>query len=61
MLSIKESTIELIKKLPEDCSMEDIQYELYVKSKIEAGLKDIDEGHLLSEEDMDKEINRWLH
>ena len=33
MLSIKESSIELLKTLPEDCTIEDIQYELYAKSK----------------------------
>jgi hypothetical protein len=31
-----------IKQLPDDCSLEDIQYELYAKAKIEAGLEDIE-------------------
>ncbi|MDC7219791.1 MAG: hypothetical protein PQJ59_07615 [Spirochaetales bacterium] len=60
MISIKESSIELIKQLPDDCSLEDIQYELYAKSKIESGLKTINEGKILSEEEMDDEITSWL-
>ena len=60
MLSIKESSIDLIKSLPEDCSLEDIQYELYVKSKIESGLKDIENDNVISEKEMDNEITSWL-
>ncbi len=46
--------------MPENCSTEDIQYELYAKSKIEAGLEDIKNGKTISEQDMDKEIDTWL-
>jgi predicted transcriptional regulator len=60
MLSIKQSSLELINQLPEDCSLEDIQYELYAKAKIEAGLEDIESGNIISEEQMEKEINSWL-
>ncbi len=59
MSSIKENAIEMIKNLPENCTLEDIQYELYVKQKIEKGLADIDRGDVLSEEEADNEINSW--
>ena len=59
MQSIKEAAIELIKKMPENCSIEDIQYELYVKSKIESGLNDIKNGTIISEAEMDKEMSSW--
>jgi predicted transcriptional regulator len=60
MINVKESSIELIKQLPDDCSLEDIQYELYAKAKIQTGLEAIEFGNNLSEEEMDKEINTWL-
>lgn len=60
MQNIKQSAIDLIRKMPENCSIEDIQYELYAKSKIEAGLEDINNGKTISEQDMDKEIDTWL-
>ncbi len=59
MLSIQESAIELIKKLPKNCTLEDIQYELYAKKKIAAGLEDIKNGNTISEEEMDNEIRSW--
>jgi len=59
MSTIKEVAIDLIKKLPDNCTFEDIQYELYAKQKMEKGLKDIVEGNLLTEEEMDAEIKSW--
>ncbi len=59
MLSIQESAIEIIKNLPENCTLEDIQYKLYAKKKITAGLEDIKSGNTISEEEMDNEIRSW--
>ena len=59
MIKIKESAIKLIKNLPDNCTLEDIQYEIYVKQKIENGLRDIEKGNLLTEEEFDKEIKTW--
>ena len=59
MLSIKESSIEMIKNLPSNCTLEDIQYELYVKQKIDNGLEDIRNDNVLSEKEMDNEIRSW--
>jgi len=59
MLSIKESTVELIKNLPVNCTLEDIQYELYAKQKIDNGLEDINKGYILTEKEMDNEIRSW--
>jgi predicted transcriptional regulator len=59
MPTMKEIALNLIKNLPDNCTFEDIQYELYAKEKIEKGLKDIDEGNVLTEEEMDAEIQSW--
>ncbi len=59
MLSIRESSVEMIKKLPANCTLENIQYELYVKQKIENGLEDIRKDNTLSEKEMDTEIQSW--
>jgi predicted transcriptional regulator len=59
MLSVRESTIEMIKNLPSNCTLEDIQYELDVKQKIQNGLEDIKSGNIISEKEMDNEIRSW--
>jgi predicted transcriptional regulator len=41
-------------------SFEDIQYHIYVREKIERGLKDIEEGRLLSQEEVEQRMSKWL-
>lgn len=60
MAHVKEQVIELIKSLPEDSTLEDIHYHLYVREKVEHGLKAIDEGRLVSQEDAEKRVEGWL-
>jgi hypothetical protein len=59
MSNLKTLTIDLIRKLPDNCTLEDIQYELYFKAKVEKGLTDIKKKRVLTEDDMDKEIKSW--
>ena len=42
--TIKEEARRLVERLPEDAIWEDLQYEIYVRQAIEAGLKDSREG-----------------
>lgn len=48
MTNAKEQVRRILDQLPEDSSLEDIQYHIYVREKIERGLREIDEGKLLS-------------
>ena len=38
--SIKEEARRLLERLPADATWEDLQYEIYVRQAVEAGLKD---------------------
>ena len=42
MSTAKEEVESLLSKLPDDCSLEDIQYHLYVLEKVRAGLEAAD-------------------
>ena len=39
MSTAKEEVLALLSKLPDDCSLEDIQYYLYVIEKVRNGLE----------------------
>ncbi len=56
----KQAVLDLLKGLPEDASLEDIQYHLYVLQKIHKGLKDEEEGRTLSQDEMEKRFEKWL-
>lgn len=60
MQTVKEEVSKLLANLPDDCSLEDIQYHLYVLQKVERGLADVKEGRVLSHEDVEKRMARWL-
>jgi hypothetical protein len=47
-------------KLPENCSLEDIQYYLYVLDKVRRGLDDARQQGTLSQEDVEKRLSKWL-
>lgn len=45
----KQMALETIEKLPNSVSLEDIMAELYFRQKVERGLKDLEEGRLVSQ------------
>ena len=60
MQTIKQKVSEFLKRLPDDCTLEDVQYHLYVLQKIERGLKDIEEGRVYTQEEVEKKMSKWL-
>ena len=60
MKSAKEEVHDLLQQLPEDASLEDIQYHIYVRQKIQNGLEAVREGRVLSQEEVERRMARWL-
>ena len=56
----KNEALELIRALPDDFTMEDIQYHLYVKQKVVRGIQAIDESHLVPQEQAEQKVQEWL-
>ncbi len=56
MATPKQAAKELIEHLPDQASWNDIMYELYVKQKIEAGLKAVAEGRTVPHEDVKRRL-----
>ena len=60
MAPAKEEVRRLLELLPDDASLEDIQYHIYVRQKIEGGLGDIEAGRTISEEEFEARMSKWL-
>ena len=58
MKTAKDEIRELLERLPEDSSVEDIQYHIYVRQKIQKGLEAAHEGKVISQEEV--ESRRWV-
>ena len=59
MAKAKAEALELIKKLPEDVTTIGIMEVLFFKQQVEKGLLDVDEGRVLSQEELKERIARW--
>ena len=60
MSTAKEEVRKLLEQLPDDSSFEDIQYHIYVREKIERGLQEVKEGRVLSQEEVERKMSKWL-
>lgn len=56
MSTVKQIAFEVIEQLPDDCTWDDVIYELYVREKIERGLADSAAGRTVSHEEVLKEF-----
>jgi hypothetical protein len=60
MSTAKHDVEMLLNKLPDDCSVEDIQYHLYVLDKVRRGLEDARLNSPLSQEEVESRLDKWL-
>ena len=60
MGTAKEAVRKILDKIPDDASLEDIQYHIYVREKIERGFNDITEGCVLSQEEVEQLMSKWI-
>jgi hypothetical protein len=60
MSTAKNEIKALLKKLPDDCSLEDIQYHLYVIEKIHRGTERAEREGTVSQEEVEKRLNKWV-
>ncbi len=52
----KQAAREIIERLSDQASWDDIMYELYVRQKIEAGLKAVEEGRTVPHEEVKQRL-----
>jgi hypothetical protein len=60
MSTAKEEVEALLSKLPDDCSIEDIQYHLYVIEKVRKGLEAADSQGTIAHAEVERRLGKWL-
>ncbi|MDO9424094.1 MAG: hypothetical protein Q7T40_07885 [Methylobacter sp.] len=56
MQTAKQAAKQIMGHVSDQATWDDIMYELYVKQKIEKGLKAVDEGRVLSSEEAKRRL-----
>ncbi len=59
-MTAKQQAEEVLRKLPEDCSMEQIHYHLYVAEKIARRLETADDHPPIPHDEVKQRLERWL-
>ncbi len=59
MATAKEHIAEIIKRQPDDSSYDHIVRELAFDFMVQRGIKDSDEGHTITNEEMEHRIRAW--
>jgi predicted transcriptional regulator len=60
MPTAKQEVRKILNEIPEDATFEDIQYHIYVRQKIERALQDVKKGRLISHEEAERRMSKWL-
>ncbi|VAW49184.1 hypothetical protein MNBD_GAMMA03-303 [hydrothermal vent metagenome] len=59
MNTAKEEVRTLLKNLPDECTLEDVQYHLYVVEKIQKGIDRASVEGALNQNDVERKLNKW--
>ena len=59
MSTAKEEVKALLDKLPDDCSLEDVQYHIYVVEKINRGIERAGKEGTLSQDEVERKLSKW--
>lgn len=60
MPTTKQRITALLSTLPDDCSLEDVQYHLYVLIKVVAGLESAETEGVVSQSQAEQQLSKWL-
>jgi hypothetical protein len=60
MNAAKTEAVEMIKNLPDDATFDDIQHHLYVLEKIKHGQQRIAAEGGLSQDEMERDLGKWI-
>jgi predicted transcriptional regulator len=60
-MSAKQTVKALLDQLPDDCSIDDVLYHLYVVQAVERGQADVAAGRTIPHEQVEQELRRkWV-
>ena len=58
MSTVKDEVRKILDQLPDDVSFEDVH--ICVRQKLERGLREAEEERVLSQEEMEQRMARWI-
>jgi hypothetical protein len=60
MPTVKDEVRRLLDSLPEDATLEDVQYSIYVRERLARAQREANEGKVIDQEEVENRMRRWL-
>lgn len=60
MPGVKQQVRDVLEQLPDDCSIEDVQYRLYVLETLRNRTSAADRGDFATQEEVEQRLSKWL-
>jgi predicted transcriptional regulator len=55
----KQAITEMIERMPDDLTEDDVIYALYVRRKIDRGIADAEAGRFATDEEVERALSTW--
>jgi len=56
----KEIAMEIVQSLPDDCTLEEAAYRIYLRQLVEEAREDFRQGRVFTQEEVEREAAKWL-
>lgn len=56
----KHAALQIIQRMPDDATLEEIMYQLYFRQRVGRGLQELEEGKTISHAELKRSLVRWL-
>jgi predicted transcriptional regulator len=60
MPTLKDITIEVLKNISPSASLEEIMYKINLAAQVMEGIKDAEEGNVISSDELLKRMDSWV-
>jgi hypothetical protein len=60
MGTAKQVALETVGSLPDDCTLKDAAYRLYLRQLVEEAREDFREGRTFTQDEVEREAAQWL-
>jgi hypothetical protein len=60
IMTTKELIRKLLDQMPDDATIEDIQYQIFVLQKIQAGEENLEAGRIVTHDQVMQDLARWV-
>ena len=60
MATAKQIALEIVRALPDDCTLGDAAYRLHLRQLVEEARQDVRDGRVFTQEEVEREAAQWL-